>query len=60
MRTKLLLLSKEAASASSGTEIFWTSFSIHMVVSTYTGGFVTKGIQNISMDQKIIPACCEG
>ena len=34
---------KQAASASGGTELFWTGLSIHMVVSTYTSGSVTKG-----------------
>ena len=51
---------KQAASASGGTEIFWTGFSIHMVVSTYTSGSVTRGIWNILTDQKIVPAYCEG
>ena len=30
------------------------------MVSTYTSVFVVREIQNILMDQKIIPACCEG
>ena len=35
-------------------------FSIHVVVSTYTSGFITRGIRNIPTDQKIVLACCEG
>ena len=56
----MLAAIKQAASTCGGTEIFWTVFSIHVMMSTYTNGFVTREIWNISMDQKIIPACCEG
>ena len=47
--SKLLLLSKQAASASGGTEIFWTSFSILMVVLSRDNLFsVPKTSQSLS------------
>ena len=60
MGTKLLQLSNKLTSTSGGAETFWTVFNIHVMMSTYTSGFVTKEIQNISMDQKIVSTCCEG
>ena len=50
--TKLLQLSNKLTDTSGGTETFWTVFNVHVVVSTYTGGSVTKRIRNISMDQR--------
>ena len=60
MGTKLLWLSSKLTSTSNGAETFWTVFNIHVMMSTYASGFVTKKIWNISMDQKIISTCCEG
>ena len=60
MRTKLLLLSNRLQGLPVEQKNSELVFSIHMVVSTYTSESVTRGIQNILMDQKIVPACCEG
>ena len=60
MRTKLLLLSNRLQVLPVEKKYSGQVFSIHMVMSTYISGSVTRGIWNISMDQKIVPACCEG
>ena len=60
MRTKLLQLSNRLQVFPMKQNYSGLDFSIHVMMSTYTSGFVTKEIQSTLMDQKIVPACCEG
>ena len=60
MRTKPLLISNKLQVLLVEQKYSGLNFSIHIVMSTYTSGFVIRGIWNILMDQKIFPACCEG
>ena len=60
MRTKLLLLSNRLQVLLMEQKYSGLDFTIHVAMSTFTSGFVTRGIWNILTDQKIVPACCEG